>query len=136
MRAVLDTNVVIAALLSPSGAPAAITMAWRSGAFELVISPLLWSELRRALAYPKLRRLIDEVEAVAVLRWLEEAAVHLDDPTEYRLSIRSRDPADDYLLALAAAADAVLVTGDDDLLELGEGAPIHTPRSFVASLRK
>ncbi len=99
------------------------------------MSPMLASELRRALAYPKPRRQIDEADAVAVLGWLEAAAVMVDDPTEYPLSIRSRDPADDYLLALAAAADAVLVTGDDDLLELGESAPIHTPHSFVASLR-
>ncbi len=99
------------------------------------MSPMLASELRRVLVYPKLRRQLDEADAVAVLGWLEEAAVKFDDPTEYPLSIRSGDPADDYLLALAAAADAVLVTGADDLLELGEAAPIHTPRGFVASLR-
>jgi predicted nucleic acid-binding protein len=48
--------------------------------------------------------------------------------------MRSRDPGDDYLLALAASTGALLVTGDDDLLELGGEPPIHTPRSFAALL--
>lgn len=135
MRAVLDPNVIISALLSSKGAPAALLTAWRDGAFELVASPGLLDELRRALAYPKLRARIPETTADSMIEWLADSATHVDDPSEHPLRARSRDPGDDYLLALAAAADALLVSGDADLLELGSALPIHSPRSFVALLR-
>jgi len=134
VRAVLEPNVIISALLSATGAPAATLLAWRAGAFELVVSPLLLAELRGALAYPKLRRRIDAAQATDVVEWLSASALHVDDPATFPLGIRSRDPDDDYLLALAAQAEAILVSGDRDLLELSESLPIHTPRSFVALL--
>lgn len=43
------------------------------------------------------------------------------------------DPGDDYLLALAYAQKAVVVTGDSHLLEIGTGAPICAPADFLAS---
>jgi len=49
VRAVLDPNVIISALLSPFGTPARILRAWREGAFELVASALLIAALERAL---------------------------------------------------------------------------------------
>lgn len=135
MRVVLDPNVIISALLSSKGPPAAILTAWSDGAFELVVSPALLAELRRAMAYPKLRQRIDAAEASLVEDWLGASAIHVDDPARRPLRTRSRDPGDDYLLALAAAADALLVSGDGDLLELGEELPIHTPRAFLTLLR-
>jgi putative PIN family toxin of toxin-antitoxin system len=135
VRAVLDPNVIISALLSSTGAPAALLTAWGDGAYELVVSPALLSELERALAYPKLRQRIPAEAAAAVLVWLRASAITTDDPDDHPLTARSRDPGDDYLLALAVAAKAILVTGDGDLLELGEELPIHTPQSFVALLR-
>ena len=50
MRAVLDVNVLIAALLSPTGAPAQIVSRWLGGEFELIVSGNLLAELERALA--------------------------------------------------------------------------------------
>ena len=47
---------------------------------------------------------------------------------------RSGDPGDDYLLALAQAERAVLVTGDQHLLALAGELPIHTPRAFLDAL--
>jgi putative PIN family toxin of toxin-antitoxin system len=136
LRAVLDPNVIISALLSSRGAPAAALAAWRDGAFELVVSPGLLDELERALAYPKLRARVSAEEATEVRAWLERSAVVLDDPLGVELppARRSRDSGDDYLMVLAAQAEAMLVTGDADLLELGQELPIHTPRSFVALL--
>ncbi|MCA1705276.1 MAG: PIN domain-containing protein, partial [Actinobacteria bacterium] len=52
MRAVLDPNVIISAVLSPGGAPARVMTAWLEGRYELVVSPLLLEELERALSYP------------------------------------------------------------------------------------
>jgi hypothetical protein len=56
LRAVLDVNIVISAVLSPRGTPAKILQAWLDGEFEFVASEDLLSELGRALAYPKLAR--------------------------------------------------------------------------------
>jgi len=58
VRAVLDPNVLISALLSPAGAPAELFTRWFAGEFELVVSPALLEELERALVYPEIRRLL------------------------------------------------------------------------------
>ena len=137
MRAVLDANVIISALLSRSGSPAVVLRAWQDGQFELIFSPLLLAELERAFAYPKLRRRISAEEAEAVIDWLRHAATVAPDPDEPPPT-RSRDPGDDYLLALAAAENALLVSGDEHLLSL-EGPlarrlPIHSPAAFLELL--
>ena len=45
--------------------------------------------------------------------------------------VRSRDPGDDYLIALAYSRKAVLVSGDRDLLELADRMPVFTPVEFL-----
>ena len=133
MRAVLDVNVLISALLSRGGAPARLMLAWQQGAFELIVSPLLLAELERALAYPKLRHAISADEAEALVAWLTRSATLAPDP-ESPPAVRSVDPGDDYLLALAAAEHAVLVSGDGHLLALAAELPIHAPASFLSLL--
>jgi hypothetical protein len=131
VRAVLDANVLISALLSPDGSPARTLRAWLDGEFELVISPLLLEELRRALGYPKLRTRIEPEEARRFLTVLAEAATVAHDPTDPPTT-RSRDPGDDYLIALAERKRAVLVSGDDHLLELAPEIPVVSPTEFLA----
>ena len=135
MRAVLDANVIISALLSRSGSPAAVLVAWQEGHFELIVSPLLLAELARALAYPKLRRRISAEEAEALLDWLRRAATVAPDPLGPP-PIRSRDPGDDYLLTLAASEHALLVSGDEHLLSLQGESPVHSPASFLSLLER
>lgn len=130
MRAVLDVNVLLAALLSRDGTPARIVAAWLDGAFELVVSPALIGELSRALAYPKIRRRVLEADAVSFLTLLQGASITMPDPTGPP-PYRSADPDDDYLIAVAAASGSMLVTGDAHLLELADRAPVHTPREFL-----
>lgn len=130
MRVVLDPNVLISSLLSPEGAPARSLRAWLSGEFELVVSPLLLDELERALAYPKLRSRITADESLRFVRLLRTSAEVGDDPTEPP-GVRSRDPGDDYLIALAERERAVLVSGDDHLLELEDEIPIFRPAAFL-----
>ena len=131
MRAVLDPNVLISALLSPTGVPAALLMRWLGGEFELVVSALLLAELDRALAYPKLRTRIADDEAQAFVDLLRRTATMADDPAAPVR--RSRDPGDDYLLALAESAVAILVTGDQDLLDV-KGLPVRSPRAFLEKM--
>lgn len=133
MRAVLDANVLISAALSRRGTPARLLIAWQAGAFELVVSPLLLAELRRALAYPKLARLVPTADADAFAAWLGRAAELAADPPGLP-RVRSEDPADDYLIALAAAERAVLVSGDRHLTLFAGQIPVHTPAEFLAEL--
>ena len=133
MRAVLDPNVIISALLAPNGSPAKVLRAGLDGAYGLVASPLLLAELQRALAYPKIRRRIPASDATALVGLVERQARVVEDPTEPPL-VRSPDPGDDYLISLAVAARAVLVSGDRHLLGLDQTLPIQSPAAFLALL--
>jgi uncharacterized protein len=130
---VLDPGVLISAALSPGGAPAQLLLRWQSGEFELVVSPLLLAELRRALAYPKLRERISAADSRELVAWLERTATLAADPDEAP-AVRSIDPGDDYLIALASAEKAALVSGDKHLLGLAGELPIFTVAEFLASL--
>ena len=131
MRAVLDANVLISATLSRHGSPASLLAAWQAGAFELIVSPRLLAELRRAFAYPRLRDRVPPPEAEAFVDWLAGSATVVADPVGPP-ALRSTDAGDDYLLALASSAGAVLVSGDHDLLALSGRAPIRAPAEFLA----
>lgn len=133
MRAVLDPNVLIAALLSPGGAPARLVAAWLAGEFELVVSDELLDELRRALAYPKLRKRVSPEEAAAFSRLLSTGGIVASHPGAG--THRSEDPGDDYLLALAEVEQAVLVSGDRHLLVLAPKLPVMTAAEFLEALR-
>lgn len=130
-RAVLDPNVLISALLSSSGSPAALVARWLAGDFELVVSEKLLAELHRALAYPKLRSRISADEAATFIELLGRTATKMKDPLA--VPRRSRDAGDDYLLALAEASAAVVVTGDEDLLAVGH-VPVVSVAAFLDSL--
>lgn len=109
MRVVLDTNVLLSALISPHGAPDAIYRAWRAAKFEVVTSFVQLEELRRASRYPKFKEILQPHQVGAMVNNLQRAIV-LD-----RLSsdVEADDPNDAFLLAMAQAGDAdYLVTGD------------------------
>ncbi len=130
MRAVLDPNVVISGVISPRGAPADVLRSLAGGEFEFVASQALLSELERALAYPKLRRHIGEPDAAELVRWVADTASVVVDP-DVRPPVHSRDPGDDYLIVLASAHRAALVSGDKDLLALEGEIPVFSPRAFL-----
>lgn len=133
MRAVFDANVLISAILSPRGTPARLVLAWQSGAFDLVVSPLLLAEVRRALGYPKLERLIAPADADAFVELLGRSADLVADPNGPPL-VRSDDPDDDYLIALASAERALLVSGDVHLISLVNRVPVRAPAEFLAEM--
>lgn len=133
LRAVLDANVLVSALLSPRGAPARLLSAWLEGVFEIVASPALLAELQRVLQYPKLRERITSNDADAFLALLARAAIIAPD-TDDPPPIRAADVDDDYLISLAASQNAVLVTGDKQLLAMADDLPIRSPASFLETL--
>jgi putative PIN family toxin of toxin-antitoxin system len=132
VRAALDPNILIAALLSRRGTPAQLVSRWLAGEFELVASEALIAELERALAYPKLRTRISPDEAADFVAILRSGAVLTADPA--KPEHRSADSGDDYLIALAEQERAVLVSGGQHLLALGEELPIETARAFLDKL--
>ena len=64
--------------------------------------------------------------------WIARSAILAAD-ARAALAIRSVDPNDDYLLALATAERAILVSGDGHLTVLADRLPIRTPAAFLAS---
>ncbi|MGH8705166.1 MAG: putative toxin-antitoxin system toxin component, PIN family [Burkholderiales bacterium] len=136
MLVVLDTNVLLSALRTDTSPPAAILNAWSAGAFQLVTSIEQIDEFKRAARYPKLRTVLPRGAVGRVVNQLRAAEVLLD---RLRRAGGSPDPGDDYLLAMAAAAEAdYLVTGDRALLSLNRVAEtrIVTPRRFAAILAR
>jgi putative PIN family toxin of toxin-antitoxin system len=106
---VLDSNVLISALISTGSPPDRIYRAWREKRFTLVTSKHQLAESQRASRYPKLRRLVPPREFGALIHRLHGALVVSKLP---RVKA-SRDADDDYLLAMAQATDAdFIVTGD------------------------
>ena len=132
MRAILDPNVLIAAVLSRDGTPALILRAWLDGRFDLIVSEALLTELERALGYPKLAARISAEERSSFLELLRAAATPAEDPADVPRVSADRD--DDYLVALAHSQHALLVSGDQHLLALADRMPIMNPRAFLESL--
>ena len=132
--AVLDTNVLVSALISPGGPSATLLLELRAGAFELVASPTLLDELRDVLGRESFRRYITEDEAAAYVELIGREAAILDDPAPSARPL-SADADDEYLVDLARAAAAdVLVSGDAHLLELRDRLPVMSPAEFLATL--
>lgn len=126
---------IISAALSPRGAPGRLFRFWLEGAYELVISEILLDELRRALAYPKLTDRIPPTEAEALLDLLSRGGAMTEDPDKHP-GISSPDPDDDYLIALASHTRSILVSGDNDLLQLANQLPVYSPAEFVALVER
>ena len=132
MRVVLDTNVLISAVMSSGSPPGQIFDAIESGRLTLVTSAEQLAEFEAVIDRPKLQRFFRNGRREAVLRLLAERTERVGDLPTVTLS---RDPDDDLILATAVAGRVdALVTGDRrDLLALEsvEGIPIVSPRRFL-----
>jgi putative PIN family toxin of toxin-antitoxin system len=116
VRIILDTNIILSALLSDRGAPARIVDAWTERRFELVSSTDQIDELKRVTRYPKLREYLLRSAIGRLVNGLREAEVLLKRLPSH---IEAPDPGDNYLIAMAIASGAdFLVTGDKALLAL------------------
>jgi uncharacterized protein len=134
-RVVLDTNVLISAILSPLGKPS-LCLNWVLDNATLIASRELLEELETRLARRKFTKYLDESKRRAFVTDLTLVAVQVELPGLVRVC---RDPDDDKLLEIAAIGRAdCLVTGDDDLLQLGsfQGIPIITPAGFLEALSR
>ncbi|MDW8103414.1 MAG: putative toxin-antitoxin system toxin component, PIN family [Armatimonadota bacterium] len=115
MRAVVDTNVWISALLNPHDSPASPILAFRDGLFEAVASEPLFSEIKAVLRRPRiwLKYQLDEDTVAAYLALIRQQVIWVEPTGSLHLC---RDPRDDFLLETAIWGDAqYIVTRDDDL---------------------
>jgi putative PIN family toxin of toxin-antitoxin system len=105
MRAVVDTNVVVAGLLRPRGAPGEVLRRLRDGSFVPVVSRPILEEVESVLARPWLRTKyeVDDRVVEALLRLL---ALRAQLVTPADVIRRCRDPHDDRFLEAAVAGAA------------------------------
>jgi len=122
----------VSAVINPYGIPARVVEAVADGAITAVVTQHLLDELAAVLIRPKFRRWISVADAIAFVESLGGHADLRDDPGPPTTKVR--DPNDDYLVALAEAADAVIVTGDDDLLTARIEPSAITPAQLLARL--
>lgn len=137
MRLVVDTNILISALLAETSLPAHLVALWREGRFALLTSADQLDELMRVTRYPKIRERLSPALAGRLINEIRDLAVLLK---ALPIVTASLDPYDNYLLAMASAGSAdFLITGDKrDLLALRlfEGVRIITVRDFLVMHRR
>ena len=141
LRIVLDTNVIISALIRPDSIPGSIVRAVVDEmAVRLVTSHALLAELRAVLDYPRLQRYLkmdkDDKEEFTIL--LEQIA-DIVNTGDYPVLGICRDPDDEpYLQAARAGRADYIVSGDQDLLVLGSMGSIRivSPVEFERILNK
>lgn len=128
LRVVLDTNVLVSALIFSRGRMSWLRFAWYEGRIVPVICKATAAELIRVLAYPKFK--LDKAERQDLLADILPYAETFVLPDDVPGLVRCRDPDDQIFLSLAYAADVdYLVSGDPDIIALQTvfEPPILTP---------
>ena len=132
MRVVLDTNILMGAMITKGTTPDRLYRAWLRGVIELVTSTAQLAEIADVLARPRLQKFLDADEAAAIVENLGARALILDDPLDVNLS---PDPQDNPILAAAITGKADLIVSGDKkhVLALGEvkGIPVVTARKAL-----
>lgn len=136
MRVVVDTGVLVSALIQPRGTVRDVLRALRAGRFIVVYSTEIIVEIIEVLGRPKMRLKYhaqpDEITALINLMRLRGELV-----IPKRVVTLCRDPKDNKFLEAALAGEAkIVVTGDDDLLVLHpfEGIEVLCPAEFLLKL--
>jgi putative PIN family toxin of toxin-antitoxin system len=136
-RLVVDSNVWIAALISPTGTARQLVDAVLDRGIDILLSESTFGELASRLDRPKFDRYREPESWNVFLSELVELALwHEDAGTATGIS---RDADDDKFLALAVTGQAdAIISGDGDLLELvaHEGIPVLTSAQFLQLLRE
>ncbi|MCH2192063.1 MAG: putative toxin-antitoxin system toxin component, PIN family [Gammaproteobacteria bacterium] len=110
MKIVLDTNILVSALITKGTPPDLLYQAWSVGDFGLVPSDRQFDELTRVLAYEKLQRYIKPQAASVLLANMQEMAEMV---TGLRKVDYSPDPDDNWIIATALQGGAdYIVSGD------------------------
>lgn len=131
MRVVLDSNILVSALLLPAS-PSRRSLDKALDEGKILLSSSTFEELTEVLSRPKFRRYIIEEERTLFLALLLQVAVFVE-PQE-RINA-CRDPRDNKFLELAIGGKATfIISGDKDLLTLDpfRGVRIVSPAKFLS----
>lgn len=119
---VVDTSTLVSAFLFPKSLPGRVIDLANEGAYTLYFSPILLEELKRSLNNPRLRNAYGYTDE-DIQAWctnLYKMGCHILQSLPDIPSV-CRDPDDDHVIAAALVAGAGwIVTGDKDLLDLGQ----------------
>jgi predicted nucleic acid-binding protein len=135
IRALVDTNVLVAAFVGPADSAAdAVLAAQREGEFEMVLSPRMLAELDGVLRRPALARIADGGRGNAFVRHIADSALFAHDV--YDPPRATADRNHDFLVAVARAAGVrYIVTSDSNLSSaFVRGIELLTPLEFVTAL--
>ena len=132
---VVDTNVLVSALITPNSPPRILLTKIASGEIGLVVSSRLLLEIVSVFSRPKLRLLIPESKISDLVSLVHQAARIVKPAVKVHAC---RDPKDNVVLESALAGKVrFIITGDQDLLVLSPFREIHllTPGDFLSVLK-
>ncbi len=139
LTAVIDSTVLVSAFLTEGGVSAELLRFAREGVFLVFLSEDILAETQHTLAYPRIRERYNYTDD-DVTDFLNRLRLAADIVTELpQVTVVTRDPNDDMIIATAARAQAAyLVTRDNDLLSLQqyEDITIISPETFIAIVRE
>ncbi|MCD6569142.1 MAG: putative toxin-antitoxin system toxin component, PIN family [Deltaproteobacteria bacterium] len=137
IRLVLDTNLLVSAILTPQGKPAAILKLALQGTFNLVVSHAMLEETHRVLQYPKLLKLMKrrKITLKEVNGFIDKMSkVATITPGKLNIKAIQDDPSDNMILVCAVEGEAdFIISGDHHLTELKtfQGIKIVDPVTFL-----
>ena len=135
-RVVIDTNLVLSALVFAQGCLTPLRQAWQSQRIQPIVSRVTATELIRVLAYPKFKLTADEQQELLADYLPCCKTVRIPEPSPKTPPCRNAFDIPFLQLAVAGKARA-LITGDRDLLSLAGSfaCPIASAEQFIASLK-
>jgi|SRR5215210_8335441 len=132
LRVVFDPNVLVSAAIA-TGVPRSLVDLAAAGVIEIVSCPHLHEELEGVLARERFLRWRTRDELDHFVAGLRVLAHRVDDPVD--VPSMTRDPNDDYLVALFRSSGAdILCSGDGDLMTV-PGLKVFSPRELLARVR-
>lgn len=131
-KVVLDSNIFISFLISHKPPISAIIDLWRKGELAVYYSVEILGELKRALEYPKIRKMVSDSDSESLIDAIKTLGILVIPSKNVEVCKDKED--DKYLEASLESGCGFLISGDEDLLAIKEFEDIKivSPRGFIA----
>ncbi len=126
-RVVLDTNVLVSAVLKPDSYPSRLLNLILSGKIIMAYDSRIYSEYKAVLERPKFSFPKHDIQTLLSFIRLEGESV-----APLPMDVQLPDPKDLPFIEVAAASNAAIVTGNPRHFSV-EGIRVVTPRDAVAN---